>query len=418
MSVQPVPHVLVSPGAIGEIPRLVHEAGLQGDYLLVADENTYEAAGSAVHDILSAAGHSVVECILRRDGLLIPDERAVGEVTLALSENTRAMVAVGAGTINDLAKIVAYRAHIPYAAVATAPSMDGYPSPLAPITVRRFKRTYRAVPPAVIVADLNILARAPADMIRAGLGDVIGKYTALADWMLGHVITDERYSHEIAAEVRESTDRAAGLIGHDQDDADLVEAVTRALISTGTSMARWGNSRPASGSEHHIAHYWEMYAGLSGVKEHLHGIRVGVACVMVAGLFHRLFAMSETEVRTRLSHAVPETRSELEARVHEVFGPIAEEVLAWRDGQFRNEASRLERHERIIEHWQSLQQWVRSNVPRPEHIAGLLRRCGAPSAPEEIGFAHEGKEATMRNACEVRPIYTVLRLAQDLGVLR
>ena len=104
-----------------------------------------------------------------------------------------ALVAVGSGTINDLCKYAAAQDGKPYVVFATAPSMNGYTSMNAAITVDGHKKTLPAATPLGVFMDLGVLAAAPARMIRAGLGDSLCRSTAQADWLLSHHLLGTPY---------------------------------------------------------------------------------------------------------------------------------------------------------------------------------------------------------------------------------
>jgi glycerol-1-phosphate dehydrogenase [NAD(P)+] len=104
---------------------------------------------------------------------------------MTMRMDTEFFVSVGSGAITDITRTVAAQTERPFVAGATAPSMDGYTSSIAPLLMRGVKIHVPAVCPELIVCDLDILRTAPEWMFAAGVGDVLGKYIAKADWMLG-----------------------------------------------------------------------------------------------------------------------------------------------------------------------------------------------------------------------------------------
>ena len=156
--------------------------------LIVADENTYAAAGAAVLSVLSSK--NVTEVVFDGGHILIPNELAIERVTEKLN-GIELILAVGSGVIQDLCKYVSYKSKIPYIDVATAPSMDGYASDGAAMILGGMKETVKSGLPLAIVADVDVLANAPIDMIKAGFGDIIGKYSALCDWRLANIVNGE-----------------------------------------------------------------------------------------------------------------------------------------------------------------------------------------------------------------------------------
>jgi len=321
---------------------------------LVADNHTYEAAGAAMEKSLKHAGPPVETHIFAPPHTLVPDEMAVGELLLALPRNAGFIVGVGSGTLNDLCRIISDRTHVPYLIVCTAPSVDGYASTVSPLIIKGRKTTLEAVYPSAIMADPEVLRNAPATLLHAGFGDLLGKVTALTDWELARRINDEYHCPVIEKMVRKAlsacTAQAAGVSGR---ETGAVTALFEALALSGVCMGMIGNSRPASGAEHHLSHYWEMDALKNGQEHALHGNAVGAATIAVA-------------------------------RVYEL----------------------------LREHLP-----VDFNVPAAAEIRLLLSKVGAAVTPADLGIPRELFHRSMLEAMFVRDRYTILRFAVEQGKL-
>ena len=179
--------ILSGKGVLDQLPGALEE--FRGrKILIVADDNTVLIGGNRVKEMMDGAGFDTELLVLPDHGypVLLPDEETVGRLLVHTSDDTGLLLGVGSGTVNDLCKIVSYKMKLPFVIVGTAPSMDGYASVMAPLIVDRQKITYPAHYPYVIVTDTDLLNTAPLVMKQAGFGDVIGKYTALADWRLAH----------------------------------------------------------------------------------------------------------------------------------------------------------------------------------------------------------------------------------------
>ncbi len=100
---------------------------------------------------------------------------------------------MGSGTINDLCKYAAFASGRPYAVFASAPSMNGYVTATASLSRKGHKSTLAAACPRAALFDLAVLARAPARLIRAGIGDTLCRTTAQADWLLAHLLHGTPY---------------------------------------------------------------------------------------------------------------------------------------------------------------------------------------------------------------------------------
>lgn len=277
--------IRVGSGVIQELPGILRDLGASHIFL-VADNYTYEAAGRQVEQLLDQAGLPYHKRVFQTETPLVPNEYALGSVLAAMTSQDDMLLAVGSGTLNDVTKYVSARTGIPYAIAATAPSMDGYASTVAPTILDGFKTTLPAVYPAAIVADVDILKDAPMPMLTAGFGDIIGKFTSLADWRLSHQLNGEYYCPEVAGVIEAAVETcAANAKALAQREPQAIQAVTEALILSGLAMGMVGVSRPASGAEHQMAHYWEMDALRRGEEHPLHGNAVGVGTVLAASLY-------------------------------------------------------------------------------------------------------------------------------------
>lgn len=277
--------IRVGSGVIQELPGILRDLGASHIFL-VADNYTYEAAGRQVERLLDQAGLSYHKRVFQTETPLVPNEYALGSVLAAMTSQDDMLLAVGSGTLNDVTKYVSARTGVPYVIAATAPSMDGYASTVAPTILDGFKTTLPAVYPAAIVADVDILKDAPMPMLTAGFGDIIGKFTSLADWRLSHQLNGEYYCPEVAGVIEAAVETcAANAQALAQREPQAIQAVTEALILSGLAMGMVGVSRPASGAEHQMAHYWEMDALRRGEEHPLHGNAVGVGTVLAASLY-------------------------------------------------------------------------------------------------------------------------------------
>ena len=187
------------------------------------------------------------------------DARHILQIMVTVDRAPRTYVAVGSGTLTDITRFASWRTGNPFVAMPTAPSVDGFASLGAPLIVEGVKTTYITQAPRAIFANLDTLVTAPRAMIAAGFGDIMGKFTAAADWRLGHLLWDEPFDEAIAqrtAAVAQRCTEQAQAVGEGSPDG--VHALMEGLIDSGFTMLDLGSSRNASGSEHHYSHYWEM----------------------------------------------------------------------------------------------------------------------------------------------------------------
>ncbi len=327
----------------GVLPKLTEMCADFKSILLVADSNTYAVCGKEVFEILKDKITSTI-VFDTPDFVLIPDEAAIEKIENALMGDTDIIIGVGSGVINDLCKYVSHRNELPYYIVATAPSMDGYASVGSALILGGMKITLGANPPKGIIADTKVLANAPFPMIQAGWGDIIGKYSCLNDWKLSALINNEYICPAVYNLTMETTHRVRDLAeGVKKRDEAAVGALMEALVTVGIAMSYVGNSRPASGSEHHLSHYFEITGILENKPYFPHGVDVIYSAVATAAL------------REKIINSAPRKfafdRAEWEKNIKEIYLTSADEVIKLQDkmGWYTDadEATVFEKQEQI-----------------------------------------------------------------------
>jgi glycerol-1-phosphate dehydrogenase [NAD(P)+] len=409
----------IRPGAVEEVVDFARDVGRELSVCVVADRITRELAGERISELLSSDNYRTQLCLLSDGAGERPhaDEKRLGECLAAL-DGIDLAVAVGSGTVSDLVKLASYRKKIPYLAVATAPSMNGYTSAIAAIMLQGVKRTVDCHQPYGVLADLDILQTAPLELVAAGLGDLESKPTATADFRLAGRIRGEYYCPApervvMAAEARVASS-AAGLPGRDRQ---ALASLTEALLLSGISMKLAGSSSPASGGEHLISHFWDMSADEEGRVEGWHGAQVGVATLVTAALYEYLREIRPDEIDVEALLARYPSRGQMEKRIREHHGPRADEVISEFFAKYLpGEEQRLEL-ERIRMGWDDLWEDLTEILRPAEEIRSTLVAGGAPVTVEQLGLTGEHLHKAVRAAREIRGRYTVLDFAASLGAL-
>lgn len=411
-----VKKVVIEQDAILRLPGILKEFNYNKVFM-VADNNTFEAAGKFVLKVLQESGFDCKKLVYIRDSGLVPDERAVGEFLVNIDKNTDVVLAVGTGVLNDLSKYISDKLDIPYIVVATAPSMDGFASDTAALIVDNLKTSYSARPPKAIIGDVNILKNAPMEMILAGLGDVLGKYSSLCDWKLSSIILDEYYCDVVVKMVRNSIQKCIdSLDGYNKRDCNAIKSLMEALALTGIAMSFVGNSRPASGSEHHIAHFQEMDFLFEGRKEVLHGAKVGITTLATIKM-DEMLASEHLDFEELKSKASVFDEDKWRREIVRAYKKAATGIFKNSDRENRNSIEkRLQRFEKIQANWDRIVEVLRE-VPPVKQIEGMLKKVGAPSNPKDIGVDEKLTLDSLMYAKEVRERYTVLQLLWDIGLL-
>ena len=315
----PIDYVIISENACDSLPKITED---YKNILLVADKNTYGVCGDLV---AKKPGERLADTLIyATEEVLVPNETAIDELTAHVTEKTDLIIGIGSGVINDLCKQVSFASGLPYYIVATAPSMDGYASKGAALILDGMKVTLNADVPKAIIADVNILKNAPFEMIQSGYGDIIGKYSCLNDWKLANVVNGEylcKFVMDATYEAVEKTVRLAdGLV---ERDGEAVKALMEALVAVGILMAYVGNSRPASGSEHHMSHYFEIVGIVRGEEYFPHGIDVCYSAIDTARIREKLLAIDDIE-----KYTYHFDREEYERNIARIYTDITDEVLA------------------------------------------------------------------------------------------
>ncbi len=401
----PTRSVTIADSLAGGEGELVAALELGGRLALVSDDNTHRVLGARVAAALSAIAR-VTE--IRLSGRPHADDVTVERIRQA-SAGCDALIAVGSGTINDLCKYAAARDGKSYAVFATAPSMNGYTSVNAAITVDGHKKSLPGVAAAGVFLDLEVLSQAPARMIRAGLGDSLCRPTAQSDWLLAHLLLGRPYREAPFALLAE--DEAAlfadpeGLM---TGSLGAMRRLARTLVLSGFGMTICDGSYPASQGEHLISHYLEMMAP-AGWPEAFHGEQIGVTTLTMARLQARVLAGGPPRLR-------PSAGSEATIKAH--FGEHLG-AACWREFSAKRcdapAAARL--NEKLAAEWDGMREKLaRVGLPA-DTLADVLSRAGAPTTPEALHWPPQLYADAVRHAREIRDRYTFLDLAGDAGWL-
>lgn len=385
-------------------------------FLLVCDRNTHAVLGRRVEADLIATGWDVLTVVLDGEEV-IADEEYLCQVFFRSDGEPRLYLGVGSGTVTDVARFCSHRSGNPFAVIPTAPSVDGFASSIAPVVIRRFKDTAYCQPPVGVFADLQTLCHAPPSMIAAGFGDMLGKYTALADWKLASLLWDEPYQPAIASRMRSALEacvQKAGEIGRAKPGG--VATLMHGLVESGVCMLLNGNSRPASGAEHHLSHYWEMKLLRQGRPAILHGAKVGVGTVHIARQYETIRSLTPAEVQQRLEPTILPDPEQERAEVRAVFGAAASQVEIEQRRFWSMTAEQLSMlKERIHRYWGDIQ-LLAAEVPSAGQIIDLLDTIAAPSQASMLGLSNEDESEALRYAHYLRNQFTVTKLGRLLGL--
>ncbi len=199
-----------------------------------------------------------------------------------------AIIGLGGGKALDMAKYVSFLAKLPYFAVPTSLSNDGFCSPQASLTIGDKRRSLAAAMPFGVVIDTSVCVQAPTQLTLSGVGDLAAKFTAIHDWKLAF--------HHVGELVDDfatllSDGAAHAFLARPVLDEEGIRLLATSLLLNGIAMEVCGSSRPASGSEHLISHALDELSA----RPRLHGLQVGVAAYLMS-----LLQGSQADVIARL----------------------------------------------------------------------------------------------------------------------
>lgn len=397
----PINGVSIGKGAVKSIGKYAEN---YSKILIVCDQNTYKVAGKAVRDILKNKAYSTL--IYKADGFLVPDEKAIEELEERLSDDADLIVGIGSGVINDLCKYVSFRHKLPYFIVATAPSMDGYASDGAALIIKNMKITYSAHVPQIIIGDTDFLKTAPIEMIKSGYGDILGKYSCLNDWKLSRLINNEYFCEYVYELTYDTVDKtvplAEKLIKRDEES---IKTLMEALIVVGIAMSYVGYSRPASGSEHHLSHFFEITGIIYNEPYFCHGTDVAYSMLAVQKLREEILKI---DIPKQKEFFESEWEENIERVYKKASGGIIE--LQKKLGLIYNDRVNIYK-----EKWSGIKE-ILKETPSVSQTESYLEKIELPICDFYSMYTEEKLYDAIKYAKDLKDRYTVLWLYNDIEI--
>jgi glycerol-1-phosphate dehydrogenase [NAD(P)+] len=413
--------LVVGSGVLGEVARVFKNQFTGSRAVIVVDEHTWPIAGRAVIESFAAAGIPCEAPFVYTDRALYAEFRFVEQLEDSLRQHDAIPVAIGSGTINDLVKLASHRVGRPaYMCVATAASMDGYTAFGASITFQGAKQTFNCPAPRAVVADIDIIRRAPEWMTASGYADLSAKITAGADWILADALgveaIDPRAWTIVQGGLRDSlADPAGARAGKESAIAPLVEG----LMLGGFAMQWSKSSRPASGAEHQFSHLWDMEHHTHNGEAPSHGFKVGVATLAVTRFYEQLLAHDFSAFDVERCVVMWPTVLKAEARVRQMFVGTdfidtavtethAKHVIAT---ELRGQLEKLKTT------WPEIRTRLQTQLLSSTEMKRRLELVGAPTEPEQIGISRARLRDSFFRAYHIRRRFTVLDVAVRTATL-
>ncbi|MEI7898813.1 MAG: sn-glycerol-1-phosphate dehydrogenase [bacterium] len=411
---------VIGDGVLKDAPALFRDHFPGQKAAVVADPTTFRVAGRDVQEALAAAGLAGAAPFVFDDPSLYAEMTCVERLEAALRTHALIPVAVGSGTINDLTKLASFRCGRPYLCVATAASMDGYTAFGASITDRGSKQTFKCPAPRAVLADLDILCRAPADMTASGYADLMAKVASGADWLLADALgveaVDAKAWEIVQGGLREALSDPAGARA---GSVQTLEALTEGLMLSGLAMQWSRTSRPASGAEHQFSHLWDMEHHTHLGEAPSHGFKVGIATLFVLALYERVLATPLDRLNVAAACAQWPEAGEAEDEAQRLFAGTGFEEVGVTETRAKHvpRAALLKQLETLKTNWPEIRQCLSEQLLPHAEVKRRLAAVGAPVDPEAIGSTRARLRSSVLRAQKIRRRFTVLDLAVRTGCL-
>ena len=388
--------VVCESGALTRFDKYMADCGLSGFRTVIYDTNTYHLPG-LVH---VPAGQEIV---LEAQGLH-SEKGMIERMMEDFARKPDYVVAVGGGTLMDFGRYSAWKLGIPFVAVPTIVSSDGFTADICSIIIDGQKKSIPMQAADAVVCDMDVIAGAPMFLTIAGVQDIMAKYISIADWKIAHLVSGEYFCQRVCDMAQEALDimvRCAHEL--EAGKAPDLEAMAYAQMLSGLTMQILSNSRAASGAEHLVAHLVEMKPRGFEQAHGLHGECVGVGTLMCARAYHELAKRERVEVKP----FAPLDRDWVRA----VFGPLAEGIFK----ENENDVLQTFPPEKIQEHWQEIRDIIAA-IPSYEELDALYARIGAKHTLAELGIDEGVREDFLNISSAIRNRLTLARMTRLIKV--
>ena len=403
-------------GILDKVPGIFTQQFPGAKPVIIADCNTWAAAGQKVFDEFTDAG---IEC----GRFIIPDRKFHAEwkyvemVDRVLDENPgHIAVSVGSGVINDLCKLTAHHhGDQSYLSVATAASVDGYSSFGASITYQGLKQTFECPAPRAIVADIDVIAAAPKWMSAAGYADLAAKIPCGAEWMIADLFGTEPIQPDAWHVLQDVLDdMLSDPDGVAAGKSEAVASLFEGLTLSGIAMQAARSSRPASCTDHLFSHYLDMTGYRYKGELQSHGFQVAIGTLTMCAFFDEFLKMDLSNLDVDACVAAwPSLESE-QARARYIYEGFVDPELGVREitKKCSDDKGVREQLTKVRDQWPALKKKYRKQVYPFAKMQDLFRRAGAPTDPADIGLSREALRDIVPYAQIMRYRINLLDLAK------
>lgn len=412
--------LVIGENVLEQVPPVFAEQFGAASALLVADTNTFRAAGQRVLAAFHSAGVDMPLPFVFDAAGLYAEQTFVDQLELALREAPRIPVVVGSGSLNDITKLAAHKAGRSYMVVATAASMDGYTAFGASITSNGAKQTFMCPAPRAAVADLEVVRNAPDGMNSSGYADLLAKIPAGADWIVSDALGIEPID-DLAWGMVQVPLRGwlASPEGVRQRRAEPTAYLLNGLMMGGFAMQHCKSSRPASGAEHQFSHLWDMQHLTVEGQSPSHGFKVGIGSLASIRLYECLLDLLPAGLDIPRALDNWPSMDEWEVQIRETLGDgeVAEKAVYETRAKYLTRSELRGQLECLRGRWPEISAALRQHLPRSTEVRSMLEAAGAPADSLQIGVPYQRLRDSHMQACFIRRRFTVLDVAVRTGLL-
>lgn len=391
--------VIVEYNAIANFEQYMSDVGLgNARRAVVYDEMVYKLTEGKHIKIDSSRGDQ--EIVLSNDGLRAED--ILIEDMMKKLNDPEVIIAFGAGTIMDFGRYPAYKMNIPFVAVPTLASSDGFTASICSAIINGQKKSTSMCAPILVVADLDIIKGAPKRLVSSGINDILSKYISVVDWKIAALVANEDFcpvicglAEEALKIMRDAADKMAAT-----GEIDY-EAMTMAQMKSGLTMQLWINSRAASGAEHLIAHLVEMHPPRFENAEGIHGECVGVGTYRCIQKYHEL------------AKKTPKAKPFVPLSQEWIIEKFGERLSSGIIKENENDVLGTFNPQNIVDHWDEICKLI-NQIPSAEEMESLYKACDCKYLPEHIGIDPSLSDEILPISAAIRNRLTLVRMLRVL----
>lgn len=406
--------LIIGLGVISQVSEIFEQQFPGREAVIVADTTTYEVAGREVQKFLEKNGIKQIDPFVFDDSLIFAEIAYVNKLERSLNTHDAIPIAVGSGTINDLVKLSSYRTGRGYLCVATAASMDGYTAFGASITSEGAKQTFKCPAPIAVLADLDIICKAPSEMTASGYADLFSKVTAGADWILADALGIEPIDKEswdiVQGDLKTALHDPAGAR---EGKLEAIEPLIEGLMLGGFAMQAHKSSRPASGAEHQFSHLWDMEHHTHNGEAPSHGFKVGIGMLAVTALYEQLLNTPIKELDVEACCEAWPSYDELVVISREMFKGSDFPEIGYQEStaKYVDKVELSKQLQTLKDNWDTIAPRLKEQLYPFDELKQRLELVGAPTEPEQIGISRERLRESFIKASYIRRRFTILDIA-------